>query len=98
MKVSVPVSRTQDCASAYVPLQLTISAEKQMCAGDFGKDSCQGDSGGPLTTAGEVKGTPRVVQHGIVSFGPSHCATEGTPGVYTKVSHYVPWIVQNLEP
>lgn len=98
MKVSVPVSKAQDCASAYVPLQLLIASEKQMCAGDYGKDSCQGDSGGPLTTAGTVKGTPRVVQHGIVSFGPSHCATEGTPGVYTRVSHYVPWIVQNIEP
>ncbi|XP_034250849.1 uncharacterized protein LOC117651154 [Thrips palmi] len=98
MKVSVPVSKAQDCANAYVPLQLVISSEKQMCAGDTGKDSCQGDSGGPLTTAGQVKGTPRVVQQGIVSFGPSHCATEGTPGVYTKVAHYVPWIVQNIEP
>ncbi|XP_034246654.1 serine protease easter-like [Thrips palmi] len=98
MKVSVPVSRAQDCASAYVPRQLVISSEKQMCAGDSTGDSCQGDSGGPLTTAGQVKGTPRVVQQGIVSFGPTHCATKGTPGVYTKVAYYVPWILQNIEP
>ena len=98
MKVFVPVSRLQDCAAAYSRINLEISGEKQLCAGDTGKDSCQGDSGGPLTTAGDVRGTQRTVQHGVVSFGPSHCATEGTPGVYTKVSHYVPWIVSNLEP
>lgn len=98
MKVAVPVTPANDCVVAYQPLQLVISPEKQMCAGDKGKDSCNGDSGGPLTTAGYIDGVPRVVQHGVVSFGPSHCATEGTPGVYTRLTYYVPWIVSNLEP
>ncbi|KAK3909566.1 Serine protease easter [Frankliniella fusca] len=98
MKVAVPVTPAEDCIVAYQPLQLVISPDRQMCAGDKGKDSCNGDSGGPLTSAGYIGGTPRVIQHGVVSFGPSHCATEGTPGVYTRLTHYVPWIVSNLEP
>lgn len=98
LKVSVPVSRGDECARAYMPLQLSIASDRQLCAGEAGKDSCNGDSGGPLTTAGQVQDSLRIVQHGIVSFGPSHCATKDTPGVYTRVTHYVPWIVSNIEP
>lgn len=56
-----------------------------MCIGlmEGGKDSCQGDSGGPAICNGRV--------HGIV-MGGLYCAQKDFPGVYTRVSHYVPWI------
>ncbi|XP_067389281.1 mast cell protease 1A-like [Emydura macquarii macquarii] len=57
-----------------------------LCAGDprKGKDSAQGDSGGPLVCEGTVQG--------IVSWGPST-----PPGVYTRVSTFVPWIEEQMK-
>ncbi|NXY20717.1 MCT1A protease, partial [Atrichornis clamosus] len=52
-----------------------------VCAGSFHqlKDSSQGDSGGPLVCNN--------VAQGIVSFG-----YDSPPGVYTRISNYLPWI------
>ena len=35
-------------------------------------------------------------QIGLVAFGTLECGI-GYPGVFTNVSHYLPWIVKNLE-
>ncbi|NXD26829.1 CATG protein, partial [Spelaeornis formosus] len=52
-----------------------------VCAGSFHelKDSSQGDSGGPLVC--------NKMAQGIVSFG-----YNAPPGVYTRISNYLPWI------
>ncbi|NWI57214.1 MCT1A protease, partial [Calyptomena viridis] len=52
-----------------------------VCAGSFHelKDSSQGDSGGPLVC--------NKLAQGIVSFG-----YNTPPGVYTRISNYLPWI------
>ncbi|NXY77971.1 MCT1A protease, partial [Glareola pratincola] len=52
-----------------------------VCAGSFHelRDSSQGDSGGPLVC--------KKVAQGIVSFG-----HDSPPGVYTRISNYLPWI------
>ncbi|NWR42255.1 MCT1A protease, partial [Regulus satrapa] len=52
-----------------------------VCAGSFHelRDSSQGDSGGPLVC--------NKVAQGIVSFG-----YDSPPGVYTRISNYLPWI------
>ncbi|NXQ73411.1 MCT1A protease, partial [Quiscalus mexicanus] len=52
-----------------------------VCAGSFHqlKDSSQGDSGGPLVC--------NKVAQGIVSFG-----YDSPPGVYARISNYLPWI------
>lgn len=60
-----------------------------VCAGlpQGGVDACQGDSGGPLTVG--FNGTP--VLAGIVSSG-SGCADPKYPGLYTRVTSYLPWL------
>lgn len=62
---------------------------EMLCAADpqWETDSCQGDSGGPLICLTQGHQTLT----GIVSWGRG-CALKNKPGVYTRVSHFVPWI------
>uniref|UniRef100_F6UY06 Urokinase-type plasminogen activator n=2 Tax=Ornithorhynchus anatinus TaxID=9258 RepID=F6UY06_ORNAN len=63
--------------------------KNMLCAGDpkWETDACQGDSGGPLV----CRDRDRMVLYGIVSWG-EDCAVKNKPGVYTRVSQYLPWI------
>lgn len=63
-----------------------------LCAGTKkgGKDTCLGDSGGPLT----VREKKRHFLVGITSFGDS-CGDADRPGVYTRVTSYLEWIMEN---
>ncbi|XP_020770143.1 urokinase-type plasminogen activator isoform X1 [Odocoileus virginianus] len=67
----------------------TEVTEKMLCAADpqWETDSCQGDSGGPLVCT--IQG--RLTLTGIVSWG-RECAMKDKPGVYTRVSKFLPWI------
>lgn len=100
-KVSLRVWDWQACARVYPPdgkpdaQRGSVRGRLQeglgpgmLCAGDprSNKDTCQGDSGGPLQVSQGC--TFRLV--GVTSFG-RECGL-GLPAVYTRVSHYVPWI------
>ncbi|PSN45975.1 Melanization protease 1 [Blattella germanica] len=102
LKVAVPVVSQEQCATVYNrstyrrPITIT---QTQICAGgENAEDSCDGDSGGPLIYEGQIGGRPRFVQYGIVSFGPRSCGIKEFPAVYTKVAHYVDWILSNMRP
>lgn len=52
---------------------------------------CQGDSGGPFVAADILSKTSRYRLMGVVSWG-TGCAMAKKPGVYTRVSRFLPWI------
>ncbi|MCB2076871.1 MAG: serine protease [Novosphingobium sp.] len=67
----------------------------EICAGapGTGKDSCYGDSGGPLV-AKLPDGSFRLA--GVVSWG-YECGHPVFPGIYARVSSFVPWIKSVME-
>ncbi|XP_055908442.1 trypsin-1-like [Eupeodes corollae] len=83
-EISVPIISNNQCGD--YGLKVT---DAMICAGvkEGGMDSCQGDSGGPL----HVIINSKLTQAGIVSWGIG-CGSPHFPGVYTKVSNYIPWI------
>ncbi|XP_072262953.1 plasma kallikrein-like [Pyxicephalus adspersus] len=87
-KAEVPVKSSTECQKSYSDVKLS---DKVICAGyEQGDiDSCKGDSGGPLVC--EVEKTWYLT--GITSWGEG-CARPDKPGVYTKVTEYIEWIVE----
>ena len=100
-KVQVLIQTQMTCLSTRLGPALT---NNMMCAGPLegGKDTCQGDAGGDKDyfirhqfTYGPLGPllVGRVVA-GITSWG-FGCAEPNSPGVYTKVSKYIGWILAN---
>nr|XP_045597754.1 venom protease-like isoform X1 [Procambarus clarkii] len=95
MEAKVPVVDTRTCSTSYQAVQgdKPVVDQRHLCAGSGTQDSCSGDSGGPLNYRG-ANGKYYVV--GIVSFGVG-CARPEFPGVYTRVSSFLDWIVRNAQ-
>lgn len=101
LSVAVKINSNADCKIKYdkefiygVNLHLT---DYKFCAGEAGSDACKGDSGGPLVHPGFYNKKVCYIQYGIVSYGSEICNAK-TPGVYTKVTKYLDWILDNLKP
>ncbi|XP_055586917.1 transmembrane protease serine 9-like [Uranotaenia lowii] len=89
-----PVLRSACQTNYTLPKRSVKLSENQLCAQGFETengvltDACQGDSGGPLVL--EEKSKFHLV--GIVSYGAA-CGTERFPGIYTRISSYLDWII-----
>ncbi|ODM90952.1 Serine protease easter [Orchesella cincta] len=104
LQVNLPILSQKQCQKSYQNNTRVIISEKQLCAGgERKKDSCSGDSGGGLFLLQKVPIMPKFktakyFQFGVVSFGPTQCGVGGLPGVYSRVSEYRNWILDQLEP
>jgi len=97
LKLDITVKSNADCSSVYGG-RVTFG-NGQLCAGGVkDKDSCRGDSGGPLMVLNVANGEANYNVIGVVSFGPNPCGLQGWPGVYTRVTEYVHWIISKLKP
>ncbi|XP_077158273.1 plasma kallikrein [Paroedura picta] len=87
-KVNIPLITSAECQLQYRDFRIH---NKMVCAGyrEGGKDACKGDSGGPL----QCKHKEAWYLVGITSWGEG-CARPEHPGVYTKVSEFVEWILE----
>ncbi|XP_051559658.1 neurotrypsin [Myxocyprinus asiaticus] len=87
-QASISVLSKRQCEQRYSD-QFT---SRMLCAGssydDHRVDSCRGDSGGPLVCE---RASGNWVVYGVTSWGHA-CRLQDAPGVYTKVSTFVPWI------
>lgn len=89
-KVTIPIWSNAECKVKYGGAAPGGIIESMLCAGQSQKDSCSGDSGGPLM----VNEGGHWVQAGVVSWGIG-CGKGQYPGVYTRVTSYLPWISKN---
>ncbi|XP_067616863.1 serine protease easter isoform X4 [Eurosta solidaginis] len=87
------------CRNKYATQNILLESSQICAGGKVGVDSCRGDSGGPLIS---LDNTRRALSYyflaGVVSFGPTPCGLEGWPGVYTRVSDYMDWIQETIQP
>jgi len=99
-KINMTVFDGERCRETYKKRGGVLSEESQICVGgEKGRDSCVGDSGSGLMTSDPVPGrgigTWKLI--GVVSFGPRICGTENVPGVYSRVRHYIKWILDKVD-
>ncbi|XP_055847605.1 serine protease easter-like [Episyrphus balteatus] len=99
LKAEVPVVPLDQCRVFYSRSSYNLEGSQMCAGGQQGIDTCSGDSGGPLIGL-DSSNKQRVYYFiaGVVSFGPTPCGLKDWPGVYTRVSEYVDWIKQNIEP
>merc|ERR1711962_1956217 len=88
MRANLIIISKRDRRCAYVTKN---DSTTRLCAFKKGKDTCQGDSGGPLV----VSQGGKYVLVGVTSHGIG-CAGM-YPGVYTRVTHYLDWIADNIK-
>ncbi|XP_060869915.1 venom protease-like [Metopolophium dirhodum] len=103
LRVTLDIIPSSLCKTNYASvgkkqLMRGIVEDSMICAGYAGgeKDTCGGDSGGPLQLAHSTYSC-MYTQIGVTSAG-KECATNDSPGIYTKVSKYLPWIERIVWP
>lgn len=97
LKVTLEIFSYADCNDTFLydigpRLRMGIVDVTQLCAGSHtdNKDTCNADSGGPLQVYHKTHHCMYTVV-GITSFGKA-CGFAENPGVYTRVTAYLPWI------
>ena len=98
-KATLYTVTNEQCAKAYGPTLGETLQANQLCAYRNGADACQGDSGGPLFSARPLylrrDNWTRMEVIGITSYG-QKCGLSGIPGGYTRVNHYIKWIMRKM--
>ncbi|CAO1379498.1 unnamed protein product [Diamesa hyperborea] len=97
-KVGIKGVDQATCQNVYTFSSKTLISSQICAGGETGRDSCNGDSGGPLMRENLLSKDPHWYLVGLVSYGPIICGQLDFPGVYTRVDHYIDWIINKMEP
>jgi len=89
-KVELEAISMQSCRNEFKYDKSWITS-RMMCTFEENKDACQGDSGGPLIWRNDDRDRFELV--GVVSWGIG-CASKHHPGVFTKLSYFLSWILK----
>ncbi|XP_050079173.1 serine protease snake-like, partial [Anopheles maculipalpis] len=98
MKVQLDEFPVGECVKAFKGDRKFKNGIKdgQLCIGSIveGRDTCQGDSGGPI----QVVTNSKSCSYGLVAITSTGgiCGIGNSKAVYTKVSHYIDWIEDNV--
>ena len=105
-EVQLPIRSSEKCQAIYRSIKQwywkkgdyknTRIPDVCICAGGrwLSKDTCVGDSGGPLVVKSN-HGKRRFLLAGITMGGMGECGEN--PGIYTNVSKFTSWIIQNTD-
>lgn len=93
LEIQIPIVSEEKCRKAYADISQAIIDERVVCAGYTRgtKDACRGDSGGPLM----LPENAYFYTYGVISYG-KQCALPGVPGVYSRVTYHLDFILNNL--
>jgi secreted trypsin-like serine protease len=97
--VALPSISLSKCRASWekIGCKGCLVSDAQLCAGNVfqHEDACAGDSGGPLVALDNKSLCPMLV--GLVSWGPAQCGLLGHYSVYSRLSAYQDWIVQETK-
>ncbi|KAH8359340.1 hypothetical protein KR093_006079, partial [Drosophila rubida] len=91
-RIDLPVADQNYCKTKFATKKISVISSQLCVGGEYIRDSCDGDSGGPL-----MRYKDAWYLEGVVSFG-NRCGLEGWPGVYTRVTEYMDWIIGAIRP
>lgn len=94
LHAQVRVVPQKRCTRRYKKFKQITITKNVLCARSPGRDACQGDSGGPMMFPAPDGDYWYTI--GVVSFG-YKCADPRVPGVYTRVTEYLDWIMDHLD-
>lgn len=82
---NISIYNDEKCKAIYT----AYKPDEMLCAGPDRnrRGSCDGDDGGPLTYNGAVVG--------LVSYA-SECGSQRYRTMYTRVSHYIDWLIETI--
>ncbi|XP_055905113.1 serine protease snake-like [Eupeodes corollae] len=98
--MSLKLVKSDDCDRRYSPSRKLPNGiiESQFCAGSSNiteGDKCKGHIGGPLLTQLE-ESSDEVYVVGLTNYG-QRCSSTDFPNIYTKISFYKDWILDNVK-
>ncbi|XP_069984571.1 uncharacterized protein [Penaeus vannamei] len=91
---TAPLVDIDECIEAWEKHPVLTPLISNVCLNVTWAAPCHGDSGSPLVSCSGLQCT----QIGVMSFGSPICKDEGFPEVFTRVTHFKPWIDMVLSP
>ncbi|EDW81955.2 uncharacterized protein Dwil_GK25542 [Drosophila willistoni] len=93
LRTSVECLSSASCRSVYGDINIG-----QMCVGGSTEaGTCHGDSGGPLMLLDDNGiGSQSYYLVGLISLGWSSCNNRNRPMIFTRVEHYIPWLIATM--